>query len=111
MKRPRQEEQQTCNHVAIHGLRKANSHDEKIGNAGHKPQTEKGINHITCYRYKKKGHYQQVCMEPESSGSAKTFSGSKTGLKLESSFVVDSGCTDHVVYDRSLLTTFEASNT
>ena len=109
-KRVRQEEQQTSNHVAMHGLRKGNSRDAKKGGAGHKAQTKKGIDHITCYRCKKKGHYQRHCKEPESSSSAKTFSASRTGWQLESSFVVDSGCTDHVVYDRSFFTTFEASN-
>ena len=110
-KRVRQEEQQTGNHVAMHGLRKGNSRNAKKGGAGHKAQTKKGIDHITCYWCKKKGHYQRDCKEPESSSSAKTFSASRSGWKLESSFVVDSGCTDHVVYDRSLFTTFEASNT
>ena len=109
-KRVRHEEQQLGNHVAMHGLREGNSRDAKKGGTGHKPQTKKGIEHITCYRCKKKGHYQRDCKEPESSGSAKTFSASRTGWKLESSFVVDSGCTDHVVNDRSLFTTFEATN-
>ena len=95
----------------MHGLRKGNSRDAKKGGAGHNAQTKKGIEHITCYRCKKKGHYQRDFKEPGSSGIAKTFSASKTGWKLESSFVVESGCTDHVVYDRSLFTTFETSNT
>ena len=110
-KRARQEEQQTGNHVAMHGLRKGNSRDTNKTGAGHKAHTKKGIDHITCYRCKKKGHYQRDCKERESSSSAKTFSASRSGWKLESSSVVDSGCTDHVVYDRSLPTTFEASNT
>ena len=63
-KRVRQEEQQTGNHVAMHGLRKGNSRDAKKGGAGHRAQTKKGIDHITCYRCKKKGHYQRDCKEP-----------------------------------------------
>ena len=109
-KRAKQEEQQTGNYVG-NGLNKGNSGDAKNIVAGHKPQTKKGIDHITCYSCNKKGYSQQYCKERESSGSAKTFSASRIGRKLESSFVVDSGCTDHVVYDRPLFTTFETFNT
>ena len=67
-KRARKEKQQTGNHVAMHGLRKGNSHDAEKSVARDKPQTKKGIDHITFYICKKKGHYQRDCKKPESSG-------------------------------------------
>ena len=107
----RQEEQHSGKHVAMHGQKKGTSRDVKKGGTGQRPQTKKGIEHVTCYRCKKKGHYQKDCKEPESSFSAKSFSSSRCGWKLGPSFVVDSGCTDHVVYERSIFKTFEACNT